>query len=94
VATIEERVAYLEGQMSEYSHSLLQVRDGMRDLADSVRQLGDRVGHLEQRVGDLGHRLDMRIDTLDAKVSRHFVWLVGMQVTTLVAIVGALLARG
>ena len=36
--------------------------------------------------------MDRRIDTLDDKVSRHFVWLVGIQVTTLVAIVGALLA--
>jgi hypothetical protein len=36
---------------------------------------------------------DRRIDVLDSKVSNHFVWLVGLQVTTLVAIVGALLAR-
>lgn len=91
--------------MSEYSHSLLQVRDTMRDLVESVRQFGDRIEHLEQRVGHLGERLDMRIDTLDDKVSRridtfddklsrHFVWLVGIQMTSLVAIVGALLARG
>jgi hypothetical protein len=37
--------------------------------------------------------VDRRIDRLDDKVSRQFVWLVGIQVTTLVAIVGALLAR-
>jgi hypothetical protein len=33
--------------------------------------------------------VDRRIDALDDKVSRQFVWLVGLQVTTLVAIVGA-----
>ena len=33
------------------------------------------------------------VDIREAKVSRQFVWLVGIQVTTLVAIVGALLAR-
>jgi hypothetical protein len=38
-----------------------------------------------------GH--DRRFDGLDDKMSRQFVWLVGIQVTTLVAMVGALLAR-
>jgi hypothetical protein len=37
--------------------------------------------------------VDRRFDTLDDKVSRQFVWLVGLEVTTLVAIVGALLTR-
>jgi uncharacterized coiled-coil protein SlyX len=68
LATVEERVAYLEGQMSEQSHALLEVRDAIRDL-------------------------DRRIDTFDDKLSRQFFWLVGIQVTTLVAIVGSLLAR-
>jgi uncharacterized coiled-coil protein SlyX len=68
LATVEERVAYLEGQMSEQSHALLEVRDAIRDLG-------------------------RRIDTFDDKLSRQFFWLVGIQVTTLVAIVGSLLAR-
>jgi uncharacterized coiled-coil protein SlyX len=68
LATVEERVAYLEGQMSEQSHALLEVRDAIRDL-------------------------DRRIDTFDDKLSRQFFWLVAIQVTTLVAIVGSLLAR-
>lgn len=52
-ATLEERVARWEGQVSEQPH-----------------------------------------DSLDDKVSRQFVWLVGIQVTTLAAIVSARLARG
>jgi hypothetical protein len=39
-------------------------------------------------------RLDRRIDALDDKVSRQFIWTVGIQITTLIAIVGALLSRG
>ena len=31
-----------------------------------------------------------RIDVLDEKVSRQFVWLVGLQATTLAATVGAM----
>ena len=41
----------------------------------------------------LDAKIDLTRDTLDQKMSRHFLWLVGIQVTTLVAIVGALLAR-
>jgi len=37
--------------------------------------------------------VDRRVDVLDEKVSRQFVWLVALQMTTLVAIVGALLVR-
>ena len=38
-------------------------------------------------------QLDRRFDRFDDKLSRHFRWLVGLQGTTLVAILGALLTR-
>ena len=38
--------------------------------------------------------VDRRIEGLEDKVSRQFVWTVGVQVTTFVAIVAALLSRG
>jgi hypothetical protein len=71
MATLEERVAYLEGQVSEHSHTLIEIRDSVRRFDVS----------------------DRRFEALDDKVARHFTWLVGIQVTTLAAIVGALLAR-
>lgn len=37
--------------------------------------------------------VDRRLDGLDTKMSRQFMWLVGLHVTTLLAIVAALLAR-
>ncbi len=79
MATLEERVAYLEGQVSEQSHAMIEVRDAVR--------------HLELRLDARFESVDRRIDGLDDKVSRQFLWLVGIQVTTLVAMVGALLAR-
>ncbi len=77
--TIEERVAYIEGQMSEQSHALVEVREAVRSL--------------EHRTDSRFEAMERRFDALDQKVSNHFVWLVGLHVTTLVAIVGALLAR-
>ena len=64
----DDRVAYMEGQVSELSQALSDVRAAVR--------------HLEQR-----------FDALDGKISRQFMWLVGIQVTTLAAIVAALISR-
>jgi hypothetical protein len=79
MSTLEERVAYLEGQVSEYTHILVDIRD-------SIRQL-------ERRFDARLDGVDRRTEALEDKMSRQFSWVVGIQVTTLVAIVGALLAR-
>lgn len=124
--TIEERVAFIEGQMSEQSHALIELRDAIRSLGQEMR---DALRHLDQkmdtrfdlvdrRLAGMDERLeavdrrfesqdrrfesfdrrfesvDRRFESLDDKISRQFVWVVGVQVTTLVAVVGALLARG
>ena len=95
--TIEERVAYLEGQVSEHSHTLVEIRDSIRELE---RRFDARFDQLERRLdarfGQVDTRFDQlerRFEGLDDKVARHFTWLVGLQVTTIVAILGALLAR-
>ena len=79
VPTLEERVAYLEGQVSEHAHTLVDIRE-------SIRQL-------ERRCEARFDVVDRRLESLNEKVDRHFTWLVGIQVTTLIAIVGTLLAR-
>jgi uncharacterized coiled-coil protein SlyX len=91
VPTIEERVAFLEGQVSEQSHALLEVRDSVRHLEQRMEA---RFDSFEQRIDARLAGVDRRIDGLEDKVSRQFVWTVGVQVTTFVAIVAALLSRG
>ena len=88
--TLEERVAYLEGQVSEHSHTLIEIRDSIRHLE---QRLDARFDQIERRLETRFDVNDRRFEGLDDKVARHFTWLVGIQVTTLVAIVGALLAR-
>ena len=34
--------------------------------------------------------VNRRVDTLDGKHDRHFVWLVGMQMALMVSVIGAL----
>ena len=85
--TLEERVAYLEGKVEEQSR-----------LGSDVRE---RLVQLDQKVdrfrGELTGRIDAtnsHIDALDQKVSTQFRWLVGLMVTVLLAVIGALLKVG
>ena len=93
--TVEERLAYLEGRVEEHGR-------GMAGLGDAVIQFTHRMDGLDLKIDrfreELAGRIDAaeqklagRIDGLDQKLSRHFLWLVGMQVTVLLAVVGALL---
>jgi uncharacterized coiled-coil protein SlyX len=91
--TLEERVAYLEGQVSEQSHALIEVRDALRHFEQRVDARFEGVDRRFEAIDRRFDTVDRRIDALDDKVSQQFVWLVGIQVTTLIAIVGALLAR-
>ena len=93
----EERLAYVEGRMEEHSRSV----DGIREALVSLERRNDarfdgvdrRLDGVERRFNVLDSKIDLVRDALDQKMSRHFLWLVGIEVTTLVAIVGALLAR-
>lgn len=75
---LEERVAHVEGQVNELSLRLSGVETAIR--------------HLEQRMDLRFETVDRRIDVLDVKMSRQFVWLVGIMVTTLLAAVGTVLS--
>ena len=100
MSTLEERVAFIEGQVSEQSHAMIEVREAVRMLEHRVdgrfEAMDRRFEAIDRRFEAVDRRfdtVDRRIDALDEKLSRYFVWLVGLQVTTLVAIVGALLTR-
>jgi hypothetical protein len=72
-------VAHLEGQVSELSVGLADIRTA--------------VGRLEERMDVRFQAVDRRFDALDEKISRQFVWLVGIIVTALAAMLGAVLSR-
>jgi uncharacterized coiled-coil protein SlyX len=108
MATLDERVAYLEGQMAEQSHTFLAIRDTLKDIDQRIDRVDQRIDRVEQRIDRLEQRMDARFDAIDRrfeaighrfagiddKMSRQFLWIVGIQITTLVAVVGAVLSRG
>ena len=84
---IDERVAFLEGRVQEHS----QMVNGIRDALTSLEARMDRrFEQFETRVDQRFVQVETRIDALDGKVSRQFVWLVGLLVTTLITVMAAL----
>ena len=55
------------------------------------QKLAGRIDAVEQKIDRFRDELAGRIDGLDKKLSRQFLWLVGVQVTVLLAVIGALL---
>ena len=71
---------------------------GFGELHELIVRVDGHVLALDQkvdaRIGALGQTVDTRIGALDQKVdkmSRQFTWLVGIQITLLIAVIGSLL---
>lgn len=90
MASVEDRLSYLEGRVEEQSHGFGELRGLIIELGarldNSIHPLDQRINRVEQRLD----RMDQRIDLLDQKMSRQFFWLAGFQLTTLLAIIGFL----
>lgn len=107
MAALEERVAFLEGRMVEHSRMMDGIRESIVSLEERMDRrfeavdrrfeaIDRRFDAIDLRFVGIDRRLegiDRRIGGLDTRVSRQFTWLVGLHVTTLAAVVAALLAR-
>ena len=82
---LEARVSYLEGQVEGHSENLSGVRDSVTSLEARMDRRFDAVDRRFEGV-------DRRFDALDQKIDRQFHWMVGLQLTTLVSIIGAVIA--
>ena len=79
VDRLEAKVDRLDGKFDRLDGKF----EGLDAKFDAVGQ------RLDSRLDGFAQRLDARIDALDARVSRHFTWLVGIQVAVLIAILSA-----
>ena len=86
MATIEERVAELEARMIPDIRT--EIRLGFEEMRKGFEQVDKRFQHVEYRL----ERLEGRVERLDDKVDRHFMWVVGIQFTTMIIFIGALAA--
>jgi hypothetical protein len=86
VPTVEERVAFLEGRVADHARGT----DGIRD---ALARLDTRIDRRFEGADRRAEAAERRIGGLDEKVTRYFVWMIGIQVITLVAMIAALAAR-
>jgi uncharacterized coiled-coil protein SlyX len=75
---VDERLSYLEGRS--------------REQQVMVDGLGREVANLRKDMNRGFDSLGRRLEILDDRVGRQFVWLVGVQVMTLAAVVTSLAA--
>ena len=105
VAYLEGRLEDHTGTVGELRSDVRELRKRMdRRFEDLNQKLNRRFEEMDRRFEGLNSKvdrlflgLDTKIDgvdtSLDAKSSRQFFWLVGIQVAVLVSVVGALVGR-
>ncbi len=83
--TIEERLAFVEGRQQDHFSVLDDLRDTTRDLrADTNRQFAELRADMVRQFADV----DRRFEAMNDKIDRHFTWTVGLQVATMIAMLG------
>ncbi len=98
MGALEERVAYLEGRGEEHAAAIGEVRADIRDLRTDMRdfrvemnQRFDRIDGRFDRIDGRFERIDGRFERLETRFDTRFMWLVGFQFATFMAIIAALL---
>ena len=85
-------VLRLDQRMDSLDQKVDRVRDELAGRIEAVRtELASRIEAVRGELTSRCDRIELRLDGLDQKLSRGFYWLVGMQFTILLAIVGTLL---
>jgi chromosome segregation ATPase len=91
--SLDERVAYLEGRLEDHSDQFGAARNDMAGFRQEMAGLRHEMAGLRDEMTDLRDAMvNLRSDIHD-KMQRQFTWIVGIQIGTLIAIIGALLRR-
>jgi len=81
--TLEERIATLEGRMTPDLREEMQ-----RGFAETRQEFTVMRGEMARGF----ERIEDRFQRLDDRMHRQFMWMVGIQLTTMLTIMGALAA--
>jgi len=101
VTEIEERVARLEGRMDEHSRffesisvklTLLEDK-GDRNKEDLEKRIDGIRNDLEKKIDGVRDDLEKKIDTLRREMYTNFRWIVGIQLTTWITVLLAILFK-
>jgi hypothetical protein len=88
-----ERVARLEARTEERERMVDDVRQALANFEQRVDRRFEAVDRRFEAIDRRFDNVDQRFEAMNTKISRHFYWIVGLQITTLTAILAALAAR-
>ena len=92
MAGVDERVAYLEGRVEENSQMVNGIREALTSLEARMDRRFEGIDRRFEAIDRRFEAVDQRLESLETKMSRQFVWLVGIQVTSLIAVAGGFAA--
>ena len=98
--TVEKRVTLVEHKVAENATGVERLHAAIVDLGDRMERrfeaLDRRFEAVDRRFEAMEQRWDRRFDTMDRRFeameqrqSTHFRWVIGVQLTTTVAIIAA-----
>ncbi|RME66959.1 MAG: hypothetical protein D6778_03940 [Nitrospirae bacterium] len=97
-STLEERVAYLEGRVEEHSRQWTEIKEAIMALDARMQAFEQRVDRRfeanDRRFESIDRRfesIERRIEHLDQKFSRYFLWIIGIQISILMAVIAVIL---
>lgn len=103
--TVEERLTEVECKVAENAQGIDGLREavvaGFRAMDRRFEAVDQRFEAIDrrfesmeqrfdQRFQSMEQRLDRRFEVVDQKMGRQFLWMVGIQITTMLAVVGAM----
>jgi hypothetical protein len=90
-------MANLEGSVRQFPQMVSMLQSGIDalrgDLRAEVASLRSELAALRSEMYERLGALEKRLERLEDRMATQFTWLVGLQITTLVAVVGVLLVR-
>jgi hypothetical protein len=93
VVDVQERVARMEGRVQGHERMLIDVVAAVRHLEARMEQ---RFIGVDLRFTALESRftaLEQKVGNLDRKLETGFLWIVGIQFATLIAIAASVITR-
>ena len=83
--SVEERLATVEHKVEENARRT----DG---LHEAISELGNRMERRFEAVDRRFEAIDKRFEGIERNMSGQFRWIIGIQMTTLIAMIGAIAA--
>ena len=91
--TAEKRVTEVEYKVAENARSIDGLREaiveGFKAMDRRFEAMDHRFEAMDRRFEAMEQRFDRRLEVVDENMSRQFRWIVGIQITTLLAMIGA-----